>query len=449
MKGLSTFAVSASLLSICTAGLQLQRRTDGSARVVGFPFEQSTIRKIAPRDELRRRANTAEAAVGVRDVGYFTNVTLGTPAQSFRLALSTGSSDLWVNADSSDSRATETSPYELAEVYSANDSSTYSYISSDFKINYPDGSEAKGDYAMDKFTIGTATLEKLQFGIGYERSLTLQAGGVLGIGYEISQVQAGKDKEKTYRTLSSQMVEDGLVQSNAYSIWLENREMHTGKILFGGVDTAKFTGTLQTLPIQETDGRFAEFLIPLTAVSFGDTVIAENQAEAALLDTGCAFTHLPEPMASNIYQQVGARYVEEFNLAFVPCSLKDTSTTLDFTFAGATISVPMDEMVLSLTEDDLEQLSLPNDGGICLFGISPVRESRAVLGSTFIRSAYLVFDLANNEISIAQTISNPRASHVLEITKGTSSVPNATRVVSKSARSRRRRNGGRDSHGQI
>ena len=46
-----------------------------------------------------------------------------------------------------------------------------------------------------------------------------------------------------------------------------------------------------------------------------------------------------------------------------------------------------------------------------------------------LRSAYLVFDIDNNEISIARTNFNPIGSDVLEIGTGKSAVPNATPVA--------------------
>jgi len=51
-----------------------------------------------------------------------------------------------------------------------------------------------------------------------------------------------------------------------------------------------------------------------------------------------------------------------------------------------------------------------------------------VLGDTFLRSAYVVYDLSNNEISLAQTNFNATKSNVMEIQSGSAGVPNATGV---------------------
>ncbi|KAK2628499.1 hypothetical protein QTJ16_001602 [Diplocarpon rosae] len=421
MKGFSIIAISASLLSTCTEGIHLRRRAAGTAKVVGLPFEKNTIRNVVPRGKLSRRARVVETVIENEDISYYTNISLGTPAQNFQVVLSTGASDFWVNAARPESCQTEAGPCD--GVYSAKDSSTYSFVSNDMKIEYQEG-DVEGDFAKDTLTIGTATLPSLQFGVAHERSPSLKEG-VLGLGYEISQVQAKAGKD-TYKTLTSRMVEDGLIQSNAFSMWMDNPEMNTGTILFGGVDTAKFTGTLQTVPIQTTRGRIEKLCIALTAVTLGDTVIMDDEPEPAVIDTATANTHLPYHLAHRIYNTVSAKYVHLYNVAFVDCSLADDTKTLDFTFSGAKISVPMNELVFEISDEDRGHLKIEKNSGICYFGISIA--SRALLGDTFLRSAYLVFDLANNEISLAQNRVNPHASQIFEITTGTASVPNATRV---------------------
>lgn len=432
MKCLSTIALVASVLSTSDA-LYLQRRTDGLApRVVGFPVQRNPVANPILRDRLRRRASTVQASLQNEETLYFANATLGTPAQSLRLHLDTGSSDLWVNTPSSALCKSKGSPCASTGTYTANSSSTYSYIASDFNISYVDGSGASGDYVSDTFTIGGTTLDKLQFGIGYTSS---SSEGILGIGYQINEVQVGRAGKAAYNNLPAQLVADGDIQSNAFSLWLNDLDASTGSILFGGIDTEKYTGTLATLPIQQESGVYAEFLITLTEISLGNTVIASNQAQAVLLDSGSSLTYLPDAITEAIYEQVSAQYSAEDGAAFVPCSLASNTTTLDFTFTSPTISITMDELVIPATSANGRPLVESDGTKICLFGIAPAGSSSAVLGDTFIRSAYLVYDLSNNEISIAQTKFNTTASNVVEITTGSSAVPDATAVANPVAAS--------------
>jgi hypothetical protein len=357
---------------------------------------------------------------------YFANATLGTPTQSLRLHLDTGSSDLWVNTPTSSLCKAKTSPCAFAGTYSANKSSTYAYIASDFNISYVDGSGASGDYVSDTFTIGGTTLAKLQFGIGYTSS---SQEGILGIGYQINEVQVGRAGKSAYNNLPAQMVADGLIQSNAYSLWLNDLDASTGSILFGGVDTAQYHGSLESLPIQKEDGYYAEFLITLTEVMFGTTVIAQNQALAVLLDSGSSLTYLPDAMTEAIYEQVNAQYDSSEGAAYVPCSLASNSSALNFTFSTPTISVSMSELVIEVSSSNGRQLTFSDGTPACLFGIAPAGSSTSVLGDTFIRSAYLVYDLDSNEISIAQTNFNSTSTSVQEIGTGTTGVPDATLVA--------------------
>lgn len=318
------------------------------------------------------------------------------------------------------------SPCKYAGTYSANDSSTYAYVASDFNISYVDGSGASGDYVTDTFSIGGTTLPKLQFGIGYTSS---SSQGILGIGYEINEVQVGRAGKAAYANLPAQMVSDGLIQSNAYSLWLNDLDASTGSILFGGVDTEKYSGSLDTLPVQKESGYFAEFLVTLTGITIGSVTVASNQALAVLLDSGTSLTYLPDSMAEAIYEQVSAQYDSSQGAAYVPCSLASNTTTLDFTFSTPTISVSMSELVIPVTTTNGRTLTFTDGTAACLFGIAPAGSSTSVLGDTFMRSAYLVYDLANNEISMAQTVFNTTATNVLEITTGTTAVPDATLVA--------------------
>lgn len=251
----------------------------------------------------------------------------------------------------------------------------------------------------------------------------------MGIGYQVNEVQVGRAGKSVYNNLPAQLKADGVISSNAYSLWLNDLDASTGSILFGGVDTAQFQGELATLPIQKESNTFAEFLITLTGVSIGSTVIAKNQAQAVLLDSGSSLTYLPDAMTEAIYEQVGAQYDSTQGAAYVPCSLANNASTIDFTFSSPTIKVPMNELVIFITSTSGRPLTFSDGTRACIFGIAPAGTGTAVMGDTFIRSAYLVYDLDNNEISIAQTNFNATTNNVLEISTGTKSVPSATAVA--------------------
>jgi len=133
--------------------------------------------------------------------------------------------------------------------------------------------------------------------------------------------------------------------------------------------------------------------------------------------------YLPDTIAETIFTAVNAQYSEEQGAAFVDCALRYAEGSIDFTFTGPTISVKLDELVIVAGIDRGEP--------VCILGIAPAGSSTPVLGDTFLRSAYVVYDLQHNEISLAPTNFNVTSSDddVLEITNSTSNpIPSATVV---------------------
>lgn len=333
---------------------------------------------------------------------------------------------MWVNAPNSTLCSETGDPCSSAGTYDADSSSTYAFVNDDFNISYVDGSGAAGNYVSDTVRLGDTDITDLQFGIGFTSS---SAEGILGIGYKTNEVQVGRAGLKEYANLPAAMVEQKFIQSNAYSLWLNDLDSNTGSILFGGVDTDRYTGSLETLPVQTTYGYYAEFLITLTSISLGSQSLGADLDTAVLLDSGSSLTYLPDAITESIFTAVGASYSSSVGAAYVPCSLANNDTTVDFTFTSPTISVAMRELVLETSSTTGEPLTFSNGERACLFGIAPAGSSTSVLGDTFIRSAYIVYDLANNEISLAQTTFNATTSHVVEIGTGTAAVPDATLVA--------------------
>lgn len=426
MKHATTWAVAATLISTTVEGLSLRRDTGNKEpRVVRMDTERRQIANPHKRDQLRRRG-TVTANLDNEETLYFINATLGTPAQSLRLHLDTGSSDLWVNTNTSALCSQTTKPCAFAGTYNANSSSTYNYLGSYFNISYVDGSGASGDYVTDTIAVGDTTIADFQFGIGYKST---SSQGILGLGYKANEVQVGRAGLAPYDNLPAKMAAAGTINSNAYSLWLNDLDASTGSILFGGVDTEQFEGELKTLPIQAEGSVYAEFLITLTGLYMGDEAIATDQALAVLLDSGSSLTYLPDSMVETIYQKVEAQYDSSEGAAYIPCSQANSNSTLRFNFSEPIIDVVMNELVLELVTSSGKRPTFQDGTEACLFGIAPAGSGSNVLGDTFLRSAYVVYDLANNEISLAQTTFNSTTHNVVEIGSGSNAVPSATTVT--------------------
>lgn len=66
--------------------------------------------------------------------------------------------------------------------------------------------------------------------------------GILGIGH-------GENMTIRYKNVIDQLADQGVTHTKAFSLALGSKSEQEGVIIFGGLDTSKFTGTLQAQPI--------------------------------------------------------------------------------------------------------------------------------------------------------------------------------------------------------
>ena len=213
---------------------------------------------------------------------------------------------------------------------------------------------------------------------------------------------------------------------------LKSIDSSTGSILFGGVDTAKFHGGLKILPIQKPpNGTYTDFTVALSSVSFADatakTVFSQSSlALPVILDSGASAMYLPEDVLNPILNGIGPINDPDLGL-IIPCSLGSSTATISFGFGGAngpSIEVSFGEVVTPIYLDDGSQPRLKDGRTVCGLGLLPSSTGPFVLGDTFLRSAYIVYDLTNNQIGIAQTNFNSTSSDIVEISG--SGIPGAS-----------------------
>jgi len=245
-----------------------------------------------------------------------------------------------------------------------------------------------------------AKVTNMQFGVGIDATST---EGVMGVGFRSNEAILQFAGASSYPNLVDQMVSQNLINSRTYSLFLDDISASAGNILFGGVDTDKFTGTLSTFPINtDSSGIASQFVITLTGLSVtapGGSATGVGASSlyplSVLLDSGSSYMSLPSAMVKSIATAVGAAYSNQLGGYILPnCNSQYSSGTLNFFFSGVEIQVPYNEFIVHPTATDGSSF-LYNDGSpVCMIGVIPGSSSDvAVLGDTFLRSAYVVYDL--------------------------------------------------------
>ena len=239
----------------------------------------------------------------------------------------------------------------------------------------------------------------MEFGVGTQAT---SPEGVLGVGFASNEAILQFPDEGSYPNLVDQMVSQGTIGSQTYSLYLDNIDDSTGVILFGGIDTDKFTGTLSTFPINtDATGVASDFVITMTGMSLTTSGSTNGVGSSSLypmsvlLDSGSSYMSLPTSLVEGIASSLNAQYSNQLGGYVLPnCNQEFASGSLNFFFSGVQISLAMNEFIVNPTATNGEPFSYNNGQPVCMLGILPgTVDNIAVLGDTFLRSAYVVYDL--------------------------------------------------------
>ncbi|KAL2203934.1 acid protease [Sarocladium strictum] len=374
--------------------------------------------------------------------GYFATARLGTPGQNVTLQLDTASSDIWIPYSGASICRTKSSSGRsgcyLGSFDPDKSKTFYDFAPDSFDISYIDQSYAKGDYFNDTFEITGATVTNLTMGLGLQTDL---AYGLLGVGYAINEASISS-AGFMYPNLPIAMQKSGHIRTIAYSLWLNDLDASTGNILFGGVDKGKYLGDMMRISILKDKrvDNYTHFAIPMTSLEAtsptGTDVLSTKWPIEVILDSGTTLSYLPFGLAQSVWDEVGATYNSKLEMAVLPCSHGAHPGYFSFGFAGPDgprINITMDELVIDLTDGNPPEFTSGEYKGerVCQFGIQRSYASPWTLGDTFLRSAYVVYDLENNEIGMASTDFNSTKTNVLPFKSKGAKIPSATLVTNE------------------
>lgn len=315
---------------------------------------------------------------------YYTEIELGTPPQKFKVILDTGSANLWVPSQSCSSIACF-----LHQKYDSSASDTYKKNGSDFSIQYGSGA-VSGFVSQDTLAIGDLSIPKQDFAeVTEEPGLAFAFGkfdGILGLAYDT--ISVNKVTPPVYRA-----IEEGLLDENRFGFYLGDAnkdDKDGGTATFGGISEEFIDGDITWLPVR----RKAYWEVKFDSIALGDEV-AELDNTGAAIDTGTSLLALPSGLAEILNSQIGAE--KSWNGQYtVDCDKRESLPDLTFNFDGYNFTLTPYDYTLEIS-------------GSCASAFTPMDipapiGPMAIIGDSFLRRYYSIYDLDNNAVGLAKSV---------------------------------------------
>lgn len=312
-------------------------------------------------EEVAKRDGYPVTIVDYKDLSYHIDVYLGSNKQKTTVSLDTGSSDLWVPSNN----------------YNAGSSSTSKDTGSPFTIAYVDGTRTLGEYYLDtlQFENAAPIIPNFEFA----RSSVSGGFGVLGIANKNEEANSNK-----YNNLPWALQAAGLTPKASYSLFL-GPEGQSGKVIFGGIDTEKYTGELAKYPINQSQGLLS---VDVQSVTFNGNNIAVNGP--MVLDSGTSLGLLNLELMKELDVLFDTTIDTQGSVQYRYTSCDQPSDKfLEFNFGSNTISLSYADAIYN------------QGNGKCLLGFGYLNNLQ-ILGDVFLRKAYVYYDLSDETVSLAQ-----------------------------------------------
>ncbi|KAG7881726.1 hypothetical protein KL905_000788 [Ogataea polymorpha] len=315
---------------------------------------------------------------------YFTEIQLGTPGQSFKVILDTGSSNLWVPSSDCSSLACY-----LHTKYDHDESSTYQKNGSSFNIQYGSGS-LEGYVSQDTLTIGDLVIPKQDFAEATsEPGLAFAFGkfdGILGLAYDT--ISVNRIVPPIYNAINLE-----LLDAPQFAFYLgdtSKSEQDGGEATFGGYDVSKYTGDITWLPVR----RKAYWEVKFSGIALGDEY-APLENTGAAIDTGTSLIALPSQLAEILNSQIGAEKSWSGQYQ-IDCDKRDSLPDLTFNFDGYNFTISPYDYTLEVS-------------GSCISAFTPMDlpapiGPMAIIGDAFLRRYYSVYDLGKDAVGLAKAV---------------------------------------------
>jgi hypothetical protein len=314
---------------------------------------------------------------------YTGRISIGSPPQPFDVVFDTGSADMWVFSKA----ASQKLPY-LKYFDSTGSQSYQKLVDSSFAVEYGLG-KVSGFVSQDLVQIGGMNFTTQQFGevIAWTKNFENSEepmDGIVGLAFKEAAFY------KT-NTLIENLYRSKIIESRIFSFVLDkslygDRSM----LIIGSPDKNLYDGEIHyTNVVKNNQGMW---FIPLEdiEVAYSSTNYCQKQGCVALIDTGSSFIGIPKNLFDNFVQRITASRSDcQIKNSELECSSSSLQglPDLSFKFNGVYFTLkPADYMI-------------SNHVGVMSID---VHDNLFIIGDTFIKTYYTVFDQENRKVGFAK-----------------------------------------------
>ncbi|XP_075568406.1 LOW QUALITY PROTEIN: pepsin A-like [Pelecanus crispus] len=329
-------------------------------------------------DKYFPKQQSAEPMTNFLDNSYFGTISIGTPTQEFTVIFDTGSSNLWVpSVYCSSPGCRDHRRFNPAE------SSTFVGTNESLYIAYGTGSMT-GVLGYDNVKVADIKVIDQIFGLAETEPGNFfyycLFDGILGLAFP-SIASSGATP------VFDNMMSEGLVAKDLFSVYLSKDEQKGSFVLFGAVDNAYTTNGIHWIPLSAE----TYWQITMDSVSIGGEPVACSNGCQAIVDTGTSLLAVPNGALNAI---LGALGVSVGSNGQISCSAISSLPDVVFNIHGNAFAVPPRAYVIEMD-------------GSCMLGFqgmnAPTEAGELwILGDVFIREYYVIFDRANNMVGLSR-----------------------------------------------
>ncbi|KAL2862770.1 pepsin-like aspartic protease [Aspergillus lucknowensis] len=319
------------------------------------------------------------------DAAFVSPITIG--GQELVVTFDTGSSDVWVMNTRLPSSSIEGRP-----AFDPSKSTTFEDIQgATFNITYGDDSYAFGGVGSDTIDVGGVTVTGQAIGLPTQVSGSFledtYTNGLVGLGFSSLNTVQPQQQRSFFEAIAEVLDEPVL----GASIKSES----VGEYEFGIIDKTKFKGDLVNATIDASSG-YWKFESAYYRV--GDGELKKNdQATATIADTGTSLMLLDQHVVDAYYAKVhGAQYVASATGYIYPCSAELPNFSIAI---GPQHLATLPGNLMGFAEVGTNTTTGET---VCYGGMQSNQGlSLQILGDTFLKAFYVVFDLRGPSIGVA------------------------------------------------